>query len=98
MRNKKGDIPITVLVIGVFAICVFAIISFHIADNDVKDSISSVSAVEQSALAVEKISFYENLEIDSERIDELLDVQSDSQGRYILIEQGSVSVRYNLRN
>lgn len=30
-KNKRGDIAITILVIGVFALCAFAIISFFIS-------------------------------------------------------------------
>jgi len=33
--NRKGDLPITILVIGVLAVCVLALMSFAL--NDLKD-------------------------------------------------------------
>jgi len=98
MKSKKGDIPVTVLVIGILGICGLAILSFYLDDINVQNSISSVEVVEQAAVAIEKISFYgsEKVGLSEEEIDEIMQIVSDVQGRHILFEQGQISVRYNL--
>jgi len=95
--NKRGDIPITILVIGILAICTLAIFSFYFSDRSVKSSLNSVGVIEKVLVAKEKISLYnKSLEFTQEEIEEIFRVQEDIQGRYITAKQGSLSVRYNL--
>ena len=97
LKNKRGDIPITILVIGILAICILAIFSFYSSSKSVKDDFSSISAIEKVLIAKEKISLYsESLEFTQEEIKEIFEIKSDIQGRYITAKQGSLSVRYNL--
>jgi hypothetical protein len=46
MKNNRGDIPITILVIGVFAICAFAIISFVFSSISLRNSFVGIDIVE----------------------------------------------------
>jgi len=96
-RNKKGDIPITILVIGVLAICVLAIFSFSISKQGIENGLSSVSVIEEISTTKEKISFYsESLGFTQEQIKEIFYIKEDIQGKYITAEKGPISVRYNL--
>jgi len=36
MRNKKADIPITILVLGVITLCVFALLVFYLSETKQK--------------------------------------------------------------
>lgn len=94
MKNKKADIPVTILVIGVLAICVLAILSFFISNKSVNSSFSAVDAVEGASIIKEKISFYKNLGYKEEEIKGLLNLQKDSQGK-LVIEQFGATVRFS---
>jgi hypothetical protein len=94
--NKRGDIPITILVVGVLFICGMALFTFYFSNDSVKKGFNSVEAVEQAAVIADKIILYENLGFEQTEIDEIFDIKPDTQGRYFVIEKGSVSVRYNL--
>lgn len=92
-NNKKGDIPITILVIGVLAVCVLAILSFFISNNSVKKSFLSIDTVAESALIKEEVSFYENLGYKKEEIKTIMNLQEDSQNN-IVFKGNGVTVKF----
>ncbi|MBS3086722.1 hypothetical protein J4422_03405 [Candidatus Pacearchaeota archaeon] len=96
-KNKRGDIPVTILVMGVVAICILAIVSFYISDRDAKKGFD-IELVEKAAVIGEKISFYkESLEFSEEEINEIFEVKpSDGLGKHLLLEQEGIRVRYNI--
>jgi len=94
--NKRGDIPVTILVLGVVVICVFAILSFFISNKSVNSSFSAVDAVEGASIIKEKISLYENLGYNKEEIKTILDLKEDSQGK-IVVEQFDVKATTTVR-
>lgn len=96
LKNKRGDIPITIFVIGVLAICILAIFSFYSSDRNVKDDFSSVGVIEKVLVTKERISLYEDFGFTQEEIKEIFNIKDDIQGRYIIVGDGSLSVRYNL--
>ncbi len=99
LKNKRGDIPITILVIGILAICILAIFSFYSSDRNVKDDFSSVGIIEKVLIAKEKISLYnKSLEFTQDEIEEIFNIKEDLdfQVKYITAKQGPLLVRYNL--
>lgn len=58
--NNSGDISITILVIGVFAICTLAVLSFVVSNVTLKNSFESVGYVEYTNLQYEESQFNEN--------------------------------------
>ena len=95
--NKRGDIPITILVIGVLAICVLAIFSFYSSNRNFKNTPVSMDVIEKILIEKEKISLYnEILGFTQEEIKEIFDIKEDIQGRYISAQKDDISVRYNL--
>lgn len=62
--NKKGDVPVTLLVIGVFAVCTLALISFYLASIKITNSFAGVSVMENINSVAEKIRFYESQKLD----------------------------------
>lgn len=71
--NRKGDIPITILVIGVVMVCGLALISFYISNLDTNNSFSSISLIEKASIQMEENNFYNNVkEIYLEDIDSKL--------------------------
>lgn len=94
MENKRGDIPITILVIGVIAICGLVIFSFYLYDEKVKKDFIVVEVLEEAKIIGEKISFYsENLEFSEEEIYEIFGID---QIDYLYVEGAGLSVKYNL--
>jgi hypothetical protein len=96
IKNRRGDIPVTILVIGIVGICALAIISFYISDKNVRGGFEALELIEEIGLEAEKIMFYNNTGLSQEKISEIIEIKSDGQGRYLLIEQNKVWVRYNL--
>ena len=84
IKNKKADIPVTILVIGVFAICTLAILSFKFMDiKTTKGFYESVEGVEEMNSQIQKYYFYKNLGIENSEIEKLLDIKEG----YIEVEK-----------
>ncbi len=56
-KNKKGDVPTTVLVIGVFVVCGLAIASFFYSSILFSDSFKDIGTMQKANLQIEKNSF-----------------------------------------
>jgi len=62
MKNKRADIPITILVLGVVAICGLAILSFIVSSKvNVKSDDLGLEVFEKLHADVEKFEFYKNV-------------------------------------
>lgn len=81
IKNKKADIPVAILVIGVFAICTLAILSFNLSLS--KNAFSTVgpSVIEDVKSIEEKILFYKSQNINFES---LLNSKKDDGGNFDL--------------
>jgi hypothetical protein len=53
-ENKKGDIPVTVLVLGIFVVCVLAILSFVHSDIQIKNNFSGIKVMEKANIEIER--------------------------------------------
>ncbi|MAH03664.1 hypothetical protein CMI39_02660 [Candidatus Pacearchaeota archaeon] len=101
IKNKRGDIPVTILVIGVFAICSMAIFSFVYSKGKVQEDFVGIGLIENINSIEEEIRFYESLEKTPEEIKEILkEVEFD--GTYYIIQKNygkdkNVSVEYKVR-
>lgn len=93
LTNKRGDIPITILVIGVLTICIFAVFSFYFSDRAIRKNLGDIGLIEESAILKEKILVYRELGFSSDEIDEIFGIKKDAIGNYILLNKGSLSVK-----
>lgn len=57
LTNKRGDVPITILVIGVFAICVLTIFSFALSSNKINNGMACVGLQETVYSIQEELEF-----------------------------------------
>lgn len=98
IRNKRGDISITILVMGILAICIAAILSFSISSKSSKNDFTSLSTIEEALIIKEKISLYYELGFEESEIIQIFDIRYDEKlkTKYILLENNQMSVRYNL--
>lgn len=53
-RNKKADVPVTILVIGIFAVCTLALLSFINSDKKAENSFSGVKVIEKANMNIER--------------------------------------------
>jgi len=89
--NKKGDLPVTILVIGVFAVCTLALLSFFYSSFLIHKSFVGVEIIENANIQIEENSlnqFY---------IEEKTNVFSPGLegGIHLLKEKIIFSVEYN---
>ena len=94
--NKRGDIPVTILVIGVVAVCIMAIFSFYTVGKITKNSLNSVGIIQKASVAADKIALYKNLGFTNDEIDKAFDVKVQDGTRYVSFNEEDLSVKYNL--
>jgi len=85
MKNKNGDVPITILVIGVFAVCSMALFSFYISGISGKETFLRVGIIEQTNSIANEIKFYKSSEIEKNP-EELMDIfkNSNSEENFVI--------------
>jgi hypothetical protein len=55
--NKRGDVTVTMLVIGVFAVCTLALISFFQSSVEIRNSFVGLDLVEKMNADIESYGF-----------------------------------------
>lgn len=73
---KKGDIPITILVIGIVAVCAFALISFISSSIITTQSFSGISEMEKLNSQIDEYYFYKQQGLNDEKINSLLEIDN----------------------
>ena len=58
MKNNRGDIPITILTIGVFVVCTLALLSFFVSSINLRNSYVGVDKINEFNIDLEKSEFY----------------------------------------
>ncbi len=53
-KNRRGDVPVTILVLGVFMVCTLAMLSFINSDRNVEKSFTGIELVEDANIKIEK--------------------------------------------
>lgn len=54
VKNRRGDVPITILVIGVFAVCTMALLSFSLSVGKLNKSFSNLETLEKANIQIEQ--------------------------------------------
>ncbi len=92
MRNKRGDIPITILVVGVILICALAILSFLSSSFKLEKSFADVTIMEDFNVKIEEYTFYKNQGVSNEEIKNALNIYEG----YLRMEKGGMYIVYYL--
>ncbi|MDP3965977.1 MAG: hypothetical protein Q8Q04_00415 [archaeon] len=87
LRFKKGDLPVTLLVIGIFALCGFALLTFFISDFKVSNSFVGVGAVGKMVSQVDEYLFYRNSGVPEENLDEIFNIKEEFERKYFYEER-----------
>lgn len=77
--TKRANIPITILVIGIFLVCALALLSFLVYKASVKASFSGVALIEKMNSQIEDYSVYKDLS--------RVDTKLSSSGKEIIFYQ-----------
>jgi len=94
--SKKGDIPITIFVIGVIGLVALTIISFSIVAAKSK-KIQGAELVEKIAETDEQFHFYLDLGYSEEEAMEFLGLKKDSRGIYASLDEDYISIIYYIK-
>ena len=92
MRNRKANIPVTILVLGVVMICTLALISFFSSSFSFKKFSTSVSVLEEFSVKINEYNFYKSRGISGEQINKALDIEEG----YLYMEKNDLKIRYKL--
>jgi uncharacterized protein YneF (UPF0154 family) len=55
--NKRGDVPVTVLVVLTLALVILVLVSFYVSDNKLKEKIESYPFIEELYLNINNQKF-----------------------------------------
>ncbi len=97
LRNKKGDISITILVLGVVAVCVLAIVSFFISKGTAQGSFTSPAVFENISSQIESFHIYVNSGMSYQQAANEIGAQLDGNKLVLNAEQGGISVIYPMK-
>ena len=53
-KNRRGDVPVTILVLGVFVVCTLALVSFINSDRNSEKSFIGIKVMEEANINIEK--------------------------------------------
>jgi len=91
MKNKHGDIPITILVIGVFLVCSLALLSFYLSGINEKKTAVKLEIMREVNSLTDEIKFYKNPDINKNPellIDAFSNKNSNDNPSYSIINDG----------
>lgn len=88
-KNKRGDIPITVLVIGVFAVCALALFTFFVADFKMSNSFVGLNIMEEMNSQIDEYLFYKNSGKSEGILNQLFPIVVEDGVEYIKISKPS---------
>ncbi len=94
MKNKKGDIAITILVIGVFAICSLALLTFYISDYKISNSFVGLDVMQNLNADVDLYRYYLDQGMSEEELDKEFGITTE--GEYKHIFRGKPVKKFNL--
>ncbi len=99
LKEKRADIPVTILVLGVLVICALAIVSFIVSKNKSEENPLGIETIEAVNSDFEKFQFYKNLGFSNEEAAEK--INATIEGNFLVIKKQEpkkiLSVEYRKR-
>ena len=86
-RFKRGSLPVTLLLIGVFALCGFALLTFFISDFEVSNSFVGVDLVSKVVSNADEYLFYKNSGMSEETLGEFFVLTEEFDRKYFYEEE-----------
>ena len=96
IKNRKGDISITLLVIGVFAVFALAIISFFVSQNRISSSFTSPAVFGNISSQLENFYVYVDSGVSREEAAGRIGAKLEGNRMIIAAQQKGISVEYRI--
>ena len=93
MKNKKADLPIIILVLGVVAVCGLAILSFYSSGISVKKDFIGLGVIEKINSLSEEIDFYKTSEI-NKHPEEIMELFNGGLSQNKIVFKGFKETKY----
>jgi len=87
MKNKKANLPVTVLVIGIFALCGFALLTFFLSDFKISNSFVGIDVVSKLNSLGDEYLFLKNAGVDEAKLATMFDVKEEYGRKYFYEEK-----------
>lgn len=87
IKNKRGDIPVIFLVIGVFGVCTLALLTFFVADFKMANSFVGVSIVEKMNSVYDEYLWQKNIGRNDDQLGMLFNITEVDGVKYLYIEK-----------
>jgi|SRR3989344_7692007 len=92
LKNKRGDIPASILVLGTLAICFLALMSFFVSKTLVVNSFEGPRLSEEFNSKINEYNFYKSKMFTNQQIEIFLTSESisfgeDEQGKFMQMEK-----------
>lgn len=58
LKNKKGDVTVTILVIGIIAVCFMALISFYLAELNTDKNFEGIGKIAKASSNMENYLYF----------------------------------------
>ncbi len=81
--SKKGDLPVTILVIGIFAVCAFALLTFFISDFNISNSFVGISSTSHVSSFMDQYLFFESHQVPTAKLNPLFNVTVQGGKEYL---------------
>ncbi len=85
-KNRKGDIGITILVIGVFAVCSLALLTFYISDYKISNSFVGLDVMHKLNADVDLYKFYKSEGISEDKLNSYFNLTTKGNDKYFYRE------------
>jgi len=89
MRGKKGDVPITILVIGVFGVCSLALLTFFISDFNISNSFVGLDVMAKMNTQIDEYNYYQLRGISTDKIQSYYRLIEEDGKKYLYLEKHS---------
>lgn len=101
IKNKRGDVPIAILVLGTFALCALALISFYASEIFIENVFFGPNLVEQMNSNINEYNFYKSENLNAQEIQEILLLEEDfyisenpESGKYFEINKTETDFKF----
>ena len=89
MKGKQGDVPITILVIGVFGVCSLALLTFFISDFNVSNSFVGIDVMKKMNVQIDEYDYYQLRGISIEKIQTYYRLIEEDGKKYFYLDKYS---------
>lgn len=85
--NNKGNIPVTMLVIGVFALCSLALLTFFVSDFRVSNTFVGIQVMQEMSGALDEYNFYKSEGVPVDTIEKFYNLTEKDGRKYFYFDK-----------